>query len=307
MKKIIANYKITGRELAKKEGQFAKTKDFESIIDYDCEVYSKTGKPILFFIKNYIDKDTLYKAFVNMESAAVLTNNRGAASGGVRGYGTLEDGKLSKMSYVYPEGTTDFSSKNRLQVRSGIAGYFDRNAHYDFCRKTAFNKKNIEKFNKALPLIEKVDQGFKEFVPERYKKQKRMIKATEPNYRIGDTAFTTITINKDYRTAYHYDAGDYPKGFGNLVAYCRDIEPMYLVLPRYGIGVHLDTNDLLLVDVHELHGNTEFIPNGNNPVRLSFVMYYRENMWKCLSPREELKRIQINQRIVAQKYLMGEK
>ena len=306
MKKIISDYKLIGNQIKKIEGKFAKDNDYDTVIDYDCEVYSKTGKPILFFIKNYIDKDILETAYKNMESAAKLTNNRGAASGGVRSLGTLSDGKLSKMNYVYPEGTTDFSNKNRLQVRSGIAGYFDRNAHYDFCRTTAFNKKNIDKFEKAMPLINKVNKGFKEFVPERYKKQKEMIRATNPNYRIGDTAFTTITINKDYRTAYHYDAGDYPLGFGNLVAYCRDIEPMYLVLPRYGIGVNLDSNDLLLLDVHELHGNTEFIPKSENAVRLSFVMYYRENMWRCLSPKEELKRIQVNQRIVAQKYLRGE-
>ena len=42
-----------------------------------------------------------------------------------------------------------------------------------------------------------------------------MAKATHPNFRIEDTAFTTITINKDYRTAVHTDAGDYAAGFGN--------------------------------------------------------------------------------------------
>ena len=156
--------------------------------------------------------------------------------------------------------------------------YFDRSAHFDFWRTTAFNKNNIEKFNRALPLIETVDRGFKELIPGRYKKQKQMIKATDPNYRISNTAFTTITINKNYRTTYHYDGNDYSLGFGNLVAFCRDIEPMYLV-----------------------------IPNGPSPMRLSFVMYYRENMWKCLPPKKELERIQMNQRAVAQRYLMGEK
>ena len=302
MKKIIADFKLNEYQLKQYINTFAKKEDYDTIIDYDCEVVNKLGEPVLFFIKNYIEPDILLEAYHSMKKAASPTNNRGSASGGERKLRILQDGSQGKVSQTYIPGTNE-----KLQVLSGIAGYFDRSAHYDFCRTTAFNQKNLKKFNKAIPLIELVDKGFKEYVPGRYEKQKRMIRATNPNYRISDTAFTTITINKDYRTAYHYDAGDYPGGFGNLVAYCRDIEPMYLVLPRYGVGVHLNTNDLLLVNVHELHGNTKFVPSGPNPVRLSFVMYYRNNMYKCLSPKEELLRVQTNQRAVAQRYLMGEK
>ena len=64
-------------------------------------------------------------------------------------------------------------------------------------------------------------------------------------------------------------------------------------------------SDLLLVDVHEVHGNTEIIKKTKNAIRLSFVMYYRENMWKCLPPGEELKRVKKNQRIISQKYIEG--
>ena len=51
------------------------------------------------------------------------------------------------------------------------------------------------------------------------------------------------------------------------------------------------------------HGNNEIVKTKEDGVRLSFVMYYRKKMYKCLSPNEELKRIQMNQRIVAQKYI----
>ena len=302
MKKIIVDFKKQPEQIKQIKDTFAKKTDYDHIIDYNCSVHNKLGKPVLFFVKNYIEPSILKTAYESMKNAASPTDNRGSASGGERKFAKDKNGKLTKITRTYIPGTDKL-----LKVNSGVAGYFDRAAHLDFCRTTAYNQKHLDRFQNALPLIKTVDKGFKELVPERYKKQKEMIMATDPNYRIADTAFTTITINKDYRTAYHYDDGDYPLGFGNLVAYCRDIEPMYLVLPRYGVAVHLDTNDLLLVDVHELHGNTEFIPNGANPVRLSFVMYYRENMWKCLPPKEELKRIQMNQRITAQKYLRGEK
>ena len=132
-----------------------------------------------------------------------------------------------------------------------------------------------------------------------------MVLGTDPNYRIGETAFSTITVNKDYRTTFHKDAGDYPEGFGNLVAYCKDIEPVYLVLPKFGIAVNVGTNDLLLVDVHQVHGNTEIKKKSENAVRLSFVMYYRNNMYKCLKPSEELKLLQKKERIIGKKYIDG--
>ena len=34
--------------------------------------------------------------------------------------------------------------------------------------------------------------------------------------KIPETAFSTITINRNFRTALHRDAGDYKDGFGNL-------------------------------------------------------------------------------------------
>jgi hypothetical protein len=297
LKKLTAKYHLTYEETKKLEGKFIDSSHYDHVVDYDCDVYTESGQPLLFFRKNYIPEKILYDAYKNMEKAAAPSSNRGAASGGERKKRLLKDGTISKVSETFVPGTY-----KKLEVNSGIAGYFDRSAHYDFCRTTAFNKNNLEKFEKATPLIEFVDKAFEELVPGRYKKQKGMAKATHPNFRIKDTAFTTITINKDYRTAVHTDAGDYAEGFGNLVAYCKDIEPALFVLPRFRIAVDLRTNDLLLADVHQYHGNTEIIKKTKDAVRLSFVMYYRENMWKCGSPSEELKRHQLNQRRVAQEF-----
>tara|TARA_R110002012_G_scaffold320190_1_gene542705 strand:+ start:181 stop:1086 length:906 start_codon:yes stop_codon:yes gene_type:complete len=297
MKKLTAKYHLTEKETKALEGTFVDHSHYDQIINFDCDCYSETGKPLFFFRKKYIPEETLYNAYTSMKKAASKSDNRGIASGGERKFHITSDGKQTKTSRTFVPGTNEL-----LKVNSGIAGYFDRSAHFDYCRTTAFNKQHLDKFQKAMPLIEEVDRGFRELVPSRYKKQKGMIKATHPNYRIGETAFTTITINKDYRTAVHTDAGDYPDGFGNLVAYCKDIEPALFVLPRFRIAIDMRTCDLLLVDVHQHHGNTEIIKKTKDAVRLSFVMYYRENMWKCGSPSEELKRHQLNQRRVAMEY-----
>lgn len=297
MKKIIAKYHLTQKQAKQLEGKFINSSHYDQIIDYDCDVYTQDNKPLIFFRKNYIETKILYEAYKNMESAAKGSDNRGMASGGERKLDITTEGKLTKTNRTFIPGTN-----KKLQVNSGIAGYFDRSAHYDFCRTTAFNKNNLEKFNKSLPLIKEVDRAFEKLVPSRYKKQKGMAMATHPNFRIDDTAFTTITVNKNFRTAVHTDAGDYAKGFGNLVAYCKDIEPVLFVLPRFRIAIDLRTDDLLLADVHQHHGNTEIIKKTKDAIRLSFVMYYRENMWKCGSPSEELKRHQLNQRRVAMEH-----
>jgi hypothetical protein len=295
-----ANYELTEKSADALIGTMADETHYDRIIDEDCDCYTANGKPLFFLRKNYIEEKTLLEAVDNMESAAKPTSNRGSSSGGERKRNVTKDGKKTKTLQVY-----DKETGKVVQDKSGIVGYFDRSGHYDFCRTTAFNKEHLDKFQKAMPLINAVNQGFKELVPSRWKKQYGMVLGTDPNYRIGKTAFSTITVNKDYRTAFHKDAGDYAEGFGNLVAYCKDIEPVYLVLPRFRVAINLENYDLLLVDVHEVHGNTEIIKKSDKAKRISFVMYYRQNMIKCLSPEKELQRIKDNQRIIGQKYIEG--
>jgi hypothetical protein len=73
-----------------------------------------------------------------------------------------------------------------------------------------------------------------------------------------------------------------------------------LVFPRYKAAVRYREGDLLLADVHEVHGNTPLLnPDGSlpnldeeAPERLVTVLYYQENMDKCLStPDEEMEYI----------------
>jgi hypothetical protein len=45
--------------------------------------------------------------------------------------------------------------------------------------------------------------------------------------------------------------------------------------------------DLLLVDVHRVHGNTPIRYIDKKAVRVSLVMYYREDMDACKSKEEE--------------------
>jgi hypothetical protein len=43
-----------------------------------------------------------------------------------------------------------------------------------------------------------------------------MAEQSSQDFIIKDTAFSTVTVNKNFRTAGHYDNGDLKEGFGNL-------------------------------------------------------------------------------------------
>ena len=139
-----------------------------------------------------------------------------------------------------------------------------------------------------MPLIRRVDEVFKESLPERYQAQADIIAQTSEDFYISQTVFTTITVNMNFQTAVHKDKGDYEKGFGVLTALrAGHYTGCYFVLPKYRIACDMQTGDVMLADVHEWHGNTPIYPQGRFE-RLSLVFYYREKMQYCDDAEAEL-------------------
>jgi hypothetical protein len=111
------------------------------------------------------------------------------------------------------------------------------------------------------------------------------------------TVFTQV--NKNFRTAGHYDNGDLKEGFGNLGVISQGkYDGGITVIPKYGVGLDLKDGDLAIFDVHELHGNTEIIRKSFYE-RISVVCYYREKMIYCGDADYELNRAKTNTKKVA--------
>ena len=93
-----------------------------------------------------------------------------------------------------------------------------------------------------------------------YKKQ--LERAQQTKFVIEDTALSTITINYNWRTGLHKDAGDYPEGFGNLLV-CEEgkYEGGYLGFPQFGVCFDVREGDFLAMDVHQWHSNTKIKEN----------------------------------------------
>ena len=179
-------------------------------------------------------------------------------------------------------------------VMSGVAGYFGRYPRIPWGRITSYTEKNPEAFAKSFPFLNKLDAGFRELLPERWAKQRAAADKLDPRFVIDKTVFTTLTVNHNWRTAAHYDAGDLDTGFSNLTAVTNQGKGWKggaLILPQYRVAVNLRHGDLLLVANHTaIHGNLP-LEGGEEDDRLSLVAYFREDMLQLKSfEYEQLRR-----------------
>lgn len=257
------------------------------------------GEPLLVFKHKVLPADVCAAAFPVLKKAATPSYNRGMAAGAVPGrrWGNNSTGKAKLLSNgirnqpIKLDGTLSNTNYSQ-EVNSGIIGYFDRNARFPYCRMTAFNLNFPEKFARAVPFIKAVDEVFQRETPERYAAQMKYVKKTSQDFVIEGTAFTTVTVNKDWRTAIHKDAGDLKQGFGVMSALrAGKFKGCYLCFPRYRVAVDMCTQDVLLADLHSLHGNTPLVGIKGLYTRISTVLYVREKMAHCGSAEFERERV----------------
>lgn len=271
---------LTDEQAAALKGKYLNESHYDTLITGDADGYDANGKLLFKFRKKAIPMETLKLGVDSFKGSIELTESRGIASGSSHKR-IRKDGSVSNITVGN-------------KVESGNVGYMDSNAMVKYCRKTAFAKNYFDKFKAGIPFVEFIDSKYKELCPEHYANQIAIANGTNRNYVISDTAFTTVTVNKNFRTAVHQDAGDYPDGFGNLIAYREGgWTGGYFCLPQYRVAIDLQNTDILFVDVHKWHGNTDFINTDDNFLRISFVLYYREYMYKCSQPQEELQKMKM--------------
>jgi hypothetical protein len=261
----------TDDKLSKVMNKKLKRSDIKDFIHDDADVYTEDGKLLLRFRKNKLNKENIDNFYENViDFASLPTTNRGSASG-------------SKNKNVY----------DNPKIMSNIIGYFDKlspkqkakirdsgnKAPSITVRETRFLADYPDKFKKLVPLITEIDEFYKKLVPENYMNQKK--KANQTPFRIGNTAFTTVTTNVNYQTTVHTDKGDDKEGFGNLaVIEHGKYKGGETCFPQYGLGVDIRTGDVLYMDVHEPHGNLPIELETKDSKRLSIVCYLRKSIWE---------------------------
>ena len=309
-------------DFSKNEGKFFEVQRDTTVFDDDVDVYGIShpddiakGAPkrklLLKLRKAVLDADEVQRGWDAFRLLAIPSRNRGAAAGPIdlkgvywsrrkpvetTGWSTryMQDGKVSKMRV------------NNV-VASGVIGNYEKTPFLGQpCRLTGYTRRGLKQYLHGIPFIEALDKEFKKLVPDAWRKQ-HTLAAKKPMYQIADTAFSTLTVNMNFRTALHKDAGDYSEGFGNLtVIEWGKYHGGETIFPRFNAAVNLRTGDFVAMDVHEWHSNapiretsedaaynrslpdirtrdaeTGVIGSQERYQRISFVCYYREKLTDC--------------------------
>ena len=297
---LFATKKMADDVIKKKEGDYFDSSHYDIIVRDNCDCYyndENNNKLILFkFRKNVIPLEHCMLGIKNLKEAAQKKHdNRGPAAGKI---------DLKKMpSYANQE--SQLIGRNKFRVhsyrsrkngkiiksslgnisQSNIIGYYDkpdRNIRLNKipCRTTAFTSQQVDKWLRVIPLIRSINNQFKNLTPKNYNIQYKQANDTE--FVIKDTAFSTVTINHNWRTALHKDNGDLKEGFGNLVVLEEGkYEGGETGFPQYKVAIDVRHGDFLAMNVHEWHCNTQIKPITKDYTRLSMVAYLREKMIKC--------------------------
>ena len=138
-------------------------------------------------------------------------------------------------------------------------------------------KDNPKKWEELQDIAKWNERAFQKANPEVYKKQKSFCeKFIEPEYRIGDGIFTTMSANRYHvgqsaKMAAQVDSGDLNAGMTTMSHFREgDYEGAYLTFPRYGVAIDAPDNSVIIADSNQLHGVTQISGNGQ---RFTCVAY----------------------------------
>ena len=231
------------------------------------------GEPLYVFIKNAIPNElcmAVYPAALRAANDTIIGGSRAVAAGAQMEPRTRKDGTTANYFEVP-------FMPHLVGAKNGIMGFFDKPQ----CRLTEFSARDWERYQETLPLIRRVNEVYRIHLPARYANQAEAVSDVDEKFIIPGTVFSTITVNLNFPTACHLDEGDFERGSGALAMLSSgEFWGGELAFPRYRVAVDYRMGDVLLCDVHEVHGNLPFRGFEGEYSRLSLVCYLRSAMLK---------------------------
>ena len=129
---------------------------------------------------------------------------------------------------------------------TGIVGHYDYLGHpvKQKCRLTQFTRQNYAQIESGAvrAVLQLLDEKYREVAPQHYRLQRARI----PEYHsLFETAFSTLTVNKAFRTAKHTDRGDFKDGLGVVCVLNGEWDGCHLAIPALGKAFDIRVGDVL--------------------------------------------------------------
>ena len=266
------------------------SEDFDCLVQEDTDAFdSATGRLIFKFRKGVVSPEASalalasYRNVADMEPASL---SRASAAG---------DLDVNKLKAIRPD-VVDFIQKSRgtgqlvlangtvlkAQVSNPVFSFLAGYGVSRFTGKAVTNRITShfpKEWRNSLPFFQAVNAVHARELPDIHALHLERIRE-HPHWVIPGTALSTVTINVNYESAYHYDVGDFKTGYSTLtVVEVGRYEGSFLVFPQYGIAVDIRQGDVILNQSHiDMHGNVPLIAETPGARRISFVTYLKHRL-----------------------------
>lgn len=261
------------------EGKQPTEADYDQMVSSPVSIRDPNGN-IVAMVINLATKGTKL-AYDAINSYVYPSKARQVASSGATSYVKKKDGTVSGTTQLPPH----------LAPLTSIGGYLDRQSRVPYAHATMLCRDHPDKWKEMLPFIRSVDEIFKTYAPEKYIIQKCVAEEIPSEWIIGRTAFSTITMNKNFSIFYHRDANDLKEGLGVMSHLALGkYEGGQLVIPRFRVALDLKHRDVVLFDVGQVHGVVPIAGAWGRFNRITVVHYLRENLLRCGDAAHEVAR-----------------
>ena len=181
-----------------------------------------------------------------------------------------------------------------LVTESRIFGYSPRNGPRNApCRATVMNREYPEQYQLLESLAEGASDQYHKVNELLAKHHKSLTdERVLPNYKIGESMFTSGIINHNNPLNYHFDSGNYKGVWSAMFGFKRQVKGGHLACPEYDMKLEIADGSLTLFDGQAiLHGVTPIRKMSKAAKRYTIVFYSLRQMWSCEEPYDELERM----------------
>src|SRR5712692_139983 len=256
-------------EIAALEDTYANRADFEYLLEEDSIVFAPSGVGPQLVVARLVTECISPKP----ETIEAFRTVQGEAS---NRFGP-------RLPRERPDGTfgltNDVPKSVRVPGETNYLGWVDARPRDPFCRPTAWSLARPDILEISRDYEKMIREVYREELPDRWQEQMDYMKVVSEQFKYLASPYSTITVNHNVRSPYHYDINDFRGGMGNLVVLDGgDDDSGIIVMPRERVAFRVRPGDVLFMNVHALHGNLALTPGKE---RLTTVLYAREKLHKC--------------------------